>query len=285
MDVFSFSEMDVLSFSEMDDATYFKNVAEFQEEEFDSFFAPLEKEEAQPKRKAVDRIETAIVAKRQCAQVSALQLQPLQQFVPLQQLVPFPAMEAPCVDPAARAHATELGVVQRALDAKDKRGSKSIFVSKDFLKKELELSEKKSAEIRQLQAQVKSLEQYWSAQAVRAQPRIQAIASAVKTLADVVQGTQAKTLTPQQAAGALQQRISPLLPAEIVGYMRRSVGALAPKAIKVAYKRTPNGILISIEYPKHQMSSKSSATATSCTAITASTSSAIASSSRSSSWK
>ena len=248
----------------------------FATDDMRSFFDPLP-ESPKPKPKRAEERESIVPAKRPCPpQVPQVPSQ-------LQQLAPFPAMEE-YVCPTTRAHTIELENVQSSLREaeRDKRCSKNIFVRKAFLNKILKESEAKSAEIERLRSEKKSVEHYWHKQAALAQPKIAAITSLIKTQAEIVQGLHTKTLTAQEAAGALQKMITPMLPLDIRGDAIKVLGVLKPQSVKVALDRKADRIVISIQYPKGYMSSKSRLGAVSA-AMTASTLSS--SSSSSSSWK
>lgn len=243
----------------------------FATDDMRSFFDPLP-ESPKPKPKRAVQETSIVPAKRPCPS-----------SLPLHQLVPFPAMEE-YVCPTTRAHSIELENVQSSLREaeRDKRCSKNIFVRKAFLNKILKESEAKSAEIERLRSEKKNVEQYWHKQAALAQPKIAAITSLIKTQAEIVQGLHTKTLTAQEAASALQKMITPMLPLDIRGDAMKVLGVLKPQSVKVVLDRKADRIVISIQYPKGYMSSKSRLGAVSA-AMTASTLSS--SSSLSSSWK
>ena len=134
----------------------------------------------------------------------------------------FPSMENP---PPYQA---ELSAVRKQINTTDRRCTKNLFVSKSFMNYCLEENEKQKAEIIELRAQGQQLVQFWNAQASAALPRIMDMGVLLKTYHWVaVEGLKKRTLTPQQAAEVLQERLTPTLPVDVAGDLKRVVAALA----------------------------------------------------------
>ena len=136
--------------------------------------------------------------------------------------VNFPPMENP------HPFQAELSVVQKQITTTDRRSSKNLFVSKSFLNYYIEENEKQKAEILELKGQCQQLVHFWNAQASAALPRIMDMGVLLKTYHWVaVEGLKKRAITSQQAAEALRARLTPTLPVDVAGDLKRVVAVLA----------------------------------------------------------
>ena len=134
----------------------------------------------------------------------------------------FPSMENP------HPFQAELSAVQKQIKTTDRRCTKNLFVSKSFMSYCLEESDKQKAEILELRAQREQLVHFWNAQASAALPRIMDMGTLLKTYHWVaVEGFKKRALTSHQAAEALRERLTPTLPVDVAGDLKRVVAALA----------------------------------------------------------
>ena len=246
--------MDIFSFGDYDDASPFCN-DHFAE--FEKSIEPLEDVPSKPKRTAD---ETLVVAKRL-------------------KMLPFPPMEE-YVSPATQAYNVEMAATKRSLQQKDKnkRASMNMFVRKEFLQRLIRESEAKTNEIKRLTANNRKMNEFWDRQSELAMPRIAAVNSLIATQSDLLQGVHNKTTTVQEAADALKDLITPMLPADVAQNVQRLVQVLGKSKVNINLRFTATGAVLTF---RTQMSSKSPTSTSSVMA--ASTSSFTASSS--SSWK
>ncbi len=134
----------------------------------------------------------------------------------------FPPMENP------HPFQAELSMVQKQINTTDRRCTKNLFVSKSFMNYCLQENEKQKAEIQELKAQGQQLVHFWNAQAAAITPRIMDTCALLKTYHWVaVEGFKKRAVTSQQAAEALQARLTPTLPVDVAGDLRRVVKTLA----------------------------------------------------------
>jgi hypothetical protein len=134
----------------------------------------------------------------------------------------FPPMENP------HPFQAELSMVQKQIGITDRRCTKNLFVSKSFMNYCLQENEKQKAEIQELRAQGQHMLHFWNAQAAATLPRIMDMGALLKTYHWVaVEGFKRRALTSQQAAEALQARLTPTLPVDMAVDLKRVVQALA----------------------------------------------------------
>ena len=245
--------MDVFSFADYDDESVFRN-DHFAE--FEKSIEPLEDVPSKPKRTHDD---TLVVSKRL-------------------KMLPFPPMEE-YVCPATQAYNVEMAATKRSLQQKDRRASKNVFVRKEFLQRLIRESEAKTNEIKRLTANNRKMNEFWDRQSELALPRIAAVNSLIATQSDLLQGVHNKTTTVQEAADALKDLITPMLPTDVARNVQKLVQVLGKSKVNINLRFTATGAVLTF---RTQMSSKSPTSTSSVMA--ASTSSFIASSS-SSSWK